>query len=263
MALIGTNKGVLGLHAGQTTRTETGAKLDSATLAALQSESITVKDKDGNDVTKKGFRLNGEFVEVKDNATTNDIVNAINNSKANVTVTYQQASDKFTFVSNDNGASGVINFSGNSDAALNALEKTFGLDLVNDDGTAKNELSQRGQDAVVAVRYAGSDEIVELTRDSNTFTVDGLTIGIKGTFGYDKDGELLKNEAGEIDEDNAVEISASVDTDKVMDTIKSFVEEYNAIVDLVNSELTTKHEKDYTPLSSEQKSELSDDEVEK
>lgn len=263
IALTGANKGVLGLHAGQTTRTEMGAKLDSATLAALQSESITVKDKDGKDVTKKGFRLNGEFVEVKDNATTNDIVNAINNSKANVTVTYQQAADKFTFVSNDNGASGVINFSGNSDATLSALEKTFGLDLVNDDGTAKSELSHRGQDAVVAVRYAGSDEIVELTRDSNTFTVDGLTIGIKGTFGFDKDGNLLTNDAGEIDEDNAVEISASVDTDKVIDTIKSFVEEYNAIVDLVNSELTTKHEKDYTPLSSEQKSELSDDEVEK
>lgn len=32
---------------------------------------------------------------------------------------------------------------------------------------------------------------------------------------------------------------------------------------MVNSELTTKHEKDYTPLSSEQKSELSEDEIEK
>lgn len=258
IALTGANKGVLGLHAGQTTRTEMGAKLDNATIAALQKETITVKDKDGNDVTKKGFKLNGEFVEVKDGATTNDIVNAINNSKANVTVTYQQAADKFTFVSNDNGASGVINFGGNELDTLNALKKTFGLDLTNADGTAANsKLSHRGQDAIVAVRYAGSDEVVELTRDSNSFTIDGLTIGVKGTFGYDKDGNRIE------DEDNAVEISASLDTDKVIDTIKSFVEEYNAIVDLVNSELTTKHEKDYTPLSSEQKSELSDDEVEK
>ena len=108
------------------------------------------------------------------------------------------------------------------------------------------------------MRYAGSDDIVELHRDSNTFTVDGLTIGVKGTFGeYNTNGKLV------VDEDEAVEISADVDVDKLMDTIKSFVADYNEIVDMVNTELTTKHEKDYTPLSSEQKSELSDDEIEK
>lgn len=321
-ALVGANKGVLGLSTGQTTRTELNTKIDANTLANLQKETRTVTDKDGNTVTKKGFMLNDEFIEVKDNATIKDIMNSINNSKANITVSYQEAADKFTFVSNDNGASGVIDFSGNDADTLGALSKTFGLDFTekdadgnticdvevggsnytltkvdNGDGTAtyknasgitiyqqdangkitdasnndvsssvkiqekistdKSALSARGQDAVVSIRYAGSDDVVDIRRDSNTFTVDGLTIAVKGTFGTYENGKLV------VDEDDAVEISATVDTDKLVDTIKSFVDEYNAIVDLVNSELTTKHEKDYTPLSSEQKSELSEDEIEK
>ena len=254
-ALVGANKGVLGLSTGQTTRTELNTKIDANTLANLQKETRTETDKDGNTVTKKGFMLNDEFIEVKDNATIKDIMNSINNSNANITVSYQEAADKFTFVSNDNGASGVIDFSGNDADTLGALTDVFGLEFTDEDGNSK--VSARGQDAVVSIRYAGSDDIVDIRRDSNTFTVDGLTIAVKGTFGTYENGKLV------VDEDDAVEISATVDTDKLVNTIKSFVDEYNAIVDLVNSELTTKHEKDYTPLSSEQKSELSEDEIEK
>ncbi|MCI9227156.1 MAG: flagellar filament capping protein FliD, partial [Dorea sp.] len=58
-----------------------------------------------------------------------------------------------------------------------------------------------------------------------------------------------------------VEINAQVDVDKVMDSIKSMVEEYNKIVDLVNKELGTKPNRDYAPLTSEQKKELSDDDI--
>ena len=32
----------------------------------------------------------------------------------------------------------------------------------------------RGQDAIIAVKYGGSDEVVELKRGTNSFTVDGF-----------------------------------------------------------------------------------------
>ena len=47
-----------------------------------------------------------------------------------------------------------------------------------------------------------------------------------------------------------------------MDNIKSMVEEYNKIIELVNKELTTKPDRDYSPLTSEQKKELSESEIE-
>lgn len=254
----------LGLRAGLSNRTNFDEKVDLSAFGPAEERKVPVKDKDGNDTGEKvteywyKFKLNGEDIQVRGDengfATKKDLINAINNSNANVTVTYQEAADKFTFTSKVNGASGVIDFSKNSDDANNKLSEVFGLnrDKMND--------SVRGQDAIVAVKYAGSDQEVELRRDSNTFTVDGLTIALKGEFGY------KKNDAGKLERDHsvdAVEINASVDVDKLMDTIKSFVADYNAIVDLVNGELTTKHDRDYDPLTSDQKAELSETEISK
>lgn len=254
----------LGLSGGLSNRTNFDEKIE------VTAVKIPVRDKDGNPVKDDTgkiveqdgykFKLNGKEIEVKayeDGGkyyiTRKDLVNAINSSDANVTVTYQEAADKFTFTSKVNGASGVIDFGGNDDTTKALLSNAFGLDKTE----MENEV--RGKDAIVAVKYAGSDQVVELRRDSNTFTVDGLTMSLKGTFGYGADGNLVNPN----DETNAIEINASVDVDKLMDTIKSFVADYNAIVDLVNGELTTKHDRDYDPLTSDQKGELSESEISK
>lgn len=250
----------LGLSAGLSNRTNFDEKVDLSAFG--KPDEVPVKDEDGNETGEKEywykFKLNGEEIRVRGDekgfATKKDLINAINNSNANVTVTYQEAADKFTFTSKVNGASGVIDFSDNTKEANDKLSEVFGLKR------DKMDTSVRGQDAIVAVKYAGSDEEVELRRDSNTFTVDGLTIALKGEFGYKKndDGDIVRDHSVD-----AVEINASVDVDKLMDTIKSFVADYNAIVDMVNGELTTKHDRDYDPLTSDQKGELSESEISK
>lgn len=260
IALIGNKKGALqstdaagtdkksALHAGDTTRLNLNVSIEKAGL----KDSLTF---DANGEAK--FKINEKEITIKKTDTMNDIMKKINNSGAGVTVSYQEAADKFTFTSTENGASGAIEFDQDGKDVVNAL---FGLNVGGMDTAGKEIYGKRGQDAIVSVKYAGSDEIVNLRRDSNSFTVDGLTIAIKGTFG-EYNGEVL--DTTNMEPDQAVEIDASVDVDKLMDTIKSFVEEYNSIVDMVNTQLTTKHEKDYDPLSSEQKSELSESEIEK
>lgn len=261
----------LGLSRGLTNRTNLDAKISTEGFTKFPRYF----DADGNEVVAGtagateenwfSFKLNGADVNVKEGATVRDLMNAINKSGANVTVSYQEAADKFTFTSKVDGASGVIDFkTGNTDSEIfGTLGKTFGLDS---DTIAKETV--RGQDAIVAVKYAGSDEEVELRRGTNSFSVDGLTFTLKGEFGYKRkeNGELEVDKDGNAIRDRStdpVEINAEVDVDRVLSTIKSFVEDYNAIVDMVNTELTTKHDRDYDPLSSEQKSELSDSEVEK
>lgn len=267
LALIGDKKGALqsaatkadgstqsALHAGDTTRLNQNVSIEKSGIASEKLEQIFgTKD-------EAKFQINGKDITIKKTDSITDIMKQINDSGAGVKVSYQEAADKFTFTSTEKGASGVIEFDENSKAIMNNL---FGMNITDADGikNSKGETvyAKRGQDAIVSVKYAGSDEIVNLRRDSNSFTVDGLTISVKGTFGeYDNDGNLTN-----VQVDQAVEIDASVDVDKVYDTIKSFVESYNAIVDTVNKQLTTKHEKDYDPLTSEQKGELSDDEIEK
>ncbi len=189
------------------------------------------------------IKINGHDIDVYSDDTMNSLINRINNTKeAGVKITYQEAADKFTFTATEDGASGEINIEKDS-----TLEKLFGI---------KEDIEKEGQDAIVAVKYAGSDEAVELIRGSNSFTVDGLTINVKGTFGYEGD-DLIKN-----DPSKAVGIDAQVDADSIVDAVKGMIEEYNSIIELVNKEVKTKPDRDYEPLTSEQKKELSDDEIE-
>ena len=230
--LVGPN-GVLGVKAGESNRLNMNDKLSESVLKGKTfPQTIKVGDKD---------------IEITKDDTMNSLIDKIN-KETDVSVSYQAVADKFVFTSKENGASGAISFGGDADV-LNALF-----------GEGASTANETGTDAIVAVKYAGSDEVVELVRDTNSFTVDGLTITAKGTFGYKTDPndstKLVLDETSE-----PVEINAQVDVDKVMDSIKSMVEEYNKIVDLVNKELGTKPNRDYAPLTSEQKKELSDDDI--
>ncbi len=255
--LVGAN-GVLGIKSGVTNRVNLKESLVNAGLG------LTVGDFDG---TKNKIQINGVDFTLNKDESVNALIDRINKSGAGVTLSYQAVGDKFTFTSNEKGASGTINISGDSDF----LNKVFGVK------TTDGKVEVQGQDAVVAVKYKGSDDVVELIRDSNSFTVDGLSIGVKGTFGYkvnkddagnllDADGSLLapgKDPVMVLDKDaDAVEIDARVNTDNIVDGIKAMVEEYNKIIELVNKELTTKPDRDYSPLTSEQKKELSESEIE-
>lgn len=238
----------LKLSRGLSNRENLNAAIDTSEWTVAR----TATDENGKKEKYYQFELSGETIEFKEGTTVQELMNKIN-EKTGIKVSYQEASDKFTFTSSDKGASGSIDFSENDQSTLDALSSIFRLDFAEQEEV-------RGKDAIVAIKYAGSDEVVQLRRDSNTFTVDGLTLSLKGKFGYDEDtGELEDVD----DLTKVVEVNAEVDVDKLMSTIKSFVEDYNAIVDMVNGELTTKHDSDYDPLTSEQKDELSESEISK
>lgn len=254
--LVGAN-GVLGIKAGITNRVNMNETLVNAGLG--------LKDADFDANGNRDIKINGESITINKNDTVNSLMKKINNSGAGVAISYQTVGDKFTFTSTEKGASGSIKLEGtgtdkDSDEAF--LNKLFGVKS-GDDVLGSGV---RGQDAVVAIKYNGSDDVVELIRDSNSFTVDGLSIGVKGTFGYKlKDDGTVETDpvTGEpLFDSDPVEIDARVNTDNIVDNIKSMVEEYNKIIELVNKELTTKPDRDYAPLTSEQKKELSESEIE-
>ena len=250
--LVGKN-GVFGIKAGVSNR----VNLNEGILNS--GSKVTADDlKDGKNV----ININGKEFTITEKTTINQLMKDINKSGAGVTVSYQTVGDKFTFTSNEKGASGSVQITGDADL----LNHLFGVDSKDiqdlQDGV-------RGQDAVVAVKYKGSDDVVELIRDTNSFTVDGLSIGVKGTFGYKEKTDaagnvIMVNGKPELEQDfeDPVEINAQVDVDNIVDNIKSMVEEYNKIIELVNKELTSKPDRDYAPLTSEQKKELSESEIE-
>lgn len=183
-------------------------------------------------------------IEISKDDTMQDVMNRIN-EETSVQVTYQSTTDKFVFTSKNEGASGSFKFETNS-ANEEILKGIFG-DNITDEA--------KGTDAKLEVKYAGSDEVVEITRDSNTFKVDGMTITLNGTFGYDKDGNKIVDT-------EAITFDAKVDNEKIVETVKEMVKEFNEIIELVNKEVKTKPDRDYAPLTDEQKKELSESEIE-
>lgn len=272
--LVGAN-GVFGRIAGRTNRVNLNASFKESGLnleGVNFDQEETVNNEDGTTSTRKKTTLtiNGVDIDVYEDDSISSLMSRINNTKeAGVSISYQSTADKFTITSTEKGASGVIKFGkdwdGMTGAQIEAAKKSEEalLNGIFGTGTYGSE-AVTGQDAIVAVKYNGSDDVVELIRDSNSFTVDGLSIGVKGTFGYKlkDDGTVETDSNGKpVFDSDPVEIDARVNTDNIVDSIKSMVEEYNKIIELVNNELTTKPDRDYSPLTSEQKKELSESEI--
>lgn len=260
--LLGAN-GALNVNKGATNKLNLNAALkdymsdEDLTKAGFTTE--TVKDKDGQVVKnedgtdkvrqKATIKINEASIDIYADESMADIMKKINaDEDAKVTVSYQAATDKFTFTSKENGASGKIKIEGEA-------ARLFGAVGTGTDGTGPLEtIDETGKDAIVRVKYDGMEEGIDLYRDTNTFNVNGLSITVKDKFGYDDKADVwMKGEE--------VEITSSVNSDSIVDAVKSMVEEYNAIIELANKEVSTKPDRDYAPLTSEQKKEMSEDDI--
>lgn len=137
-----------------------------------------------------------------------------------------------------------------------------GVDIANTDNAGKAYLASLfGEDynypgvpaTEINTAYTshGQNAIINLngnviTNNSNSFTMDGTTLDIS----------KLKEGA------QSVSVTVSNDTSKAKETIKSFVEDYNKLVDELNTQVKTKYDKDYQPLTEEQREEMKDKEIE-
>ena len=195
---------------------------EKATINGISIKSI-VGDKDPNTMTMS------------------QIINAINASDANVNITYIKEADKFSITSTIDGAGGEVVL--NEEAS-----KLFG----GNQSVGDRFNYQPGQDAIIMVDYdgAGGADAVELRRSSNTIDIDGMTVSLKGTFNKD-----------ETDPTAAITFDAKVDTEKVTTAVKDMIEAFNEIIKLSNDELSTKPNRDYAPLTDEQKEEMTEDQI--
>lgn len=249
--VLGINGALSGINAGDSNRLnlnsgflESGLKgISSDTSYNSDSGKWTVNGRELGD-DEVPLEINGVKIDIKQDSTLNEIINAINNSDAGVKVSYLAEADKFSVVSTADGASGEINIEGALGEVIFGQKDAVG-------GYSVLE----GQDAVISVKYAGSDDIVEVSRGSNTFTLNGLTITAKGAFGYDKATGALDPAAEEVTFD------VSMDTQPAVDAIKEMVEAYNEIIELVNEEVSTKPNRSYDPLTSEQEDGMTESQV--
>ncbi len=231
-ALFGEH-GALGIEIGDGNRLNVDRTLDK-----LLGNSFPSTGKDKEELVINGIKV-GEYG--KDDKLYNIIQDINNNSELGISVKYSEISNKFVLETKETGANKEIKIESGGLA-----EKLF--------GTA----AAKGTDAIVDVTVNGEKK--QLTRPSNEIDIDGLKVTVSGKFG---DYTTDPNKNITIQTEENVTFDSKPDTEKVFEAIKTMVEEYNKIVDTVYSSLTTKPNRDYKPLTEEQKKEMSKEEIEK
>ncbi|MCI8659387.1 MAG: flagellar filament capping protein FliD [Lachnospiraceae bacterium] len=218
---------------------------------------------------KDGLVINGVTIGGIDaNTSISSILSKINsNEDVGVKATYVDATGQFMLVSNETGAAREITLDSKlaqdlfgmhkKDEATGEFEKDANGNLVldNEAGLVK------GQDAIIDVSY-GNGVTVTLERASNTFNLEGMEVTVSGTFGGEYKTGADGKEEWIADTSEAVKFSAKADVDKVVEKVKKFFEDFNAIVTEVNSQVTSRPDSSYGPLTDEQKDEMSETSIE-
>ena len=223
------------------------------------SKGNRVKSEDGGKtyyrVDDKGeylreFKINGKLVGAfnKDTALETVLTSINGNADVGVTVNYSKTTNQFQFTAKESGASSRIDM---GDGLANAL---FG-------GGKKDE----GKDAIFSMMVNGQ-ELDGISRSSNTFDVDGMSVSLKGTFGAYGSSNTLGKDNIEAAKADAVSFTASSDADKIVDAIKSMVEDYNAMVTEIKNAYSTMPQqksngKYYEPLTEEDKADMSESSI--
>mgnify|MGYP001435286400 FL=1 len=170
------------------------------------------------------FSVNGKDFVVDDKSTINDFTTAL--SKMGVSASFDASHGRFYLNASKTGAANDFNLTSTDSSALEAL----GL------GSKAEKVDAR--DAIIYYNK------VKYTSDSNTLTVNGLTITAKAKT------------------DSAVNIEVAADTDSAYNTVKKFVKAYNDLIDEMNKYYNEK-DAGYDALTEDERSKLSDTQIEK
>lgn len=183
----------------------------------------------------KNFTVNGAKIDnITADTTVDGLLTAINNNKdAGVTAIYLGSENKFVLSSNEKGKGREISLGADPKDTTDAANLIFG------------GVSQDGTDGEMSILYNGVQTTI--TSSSNTFSIDGLDIRATNTFN-----------TGSATAEGGVRFTASADTEKVTETVKKFIEAYNAMIDEVRTQATTKPDSNYKPLTDDQKNEMNE-----
>lgn len=138
---------------------------------------------DANGKQLYSFKVNGKEVgQFNEDTALSTVFNAMNsNSDSEVKVGYSKLTNELTFTAKDTGAASKIDFGDDKSMAAALFGKV--------DTSAAGYSA--GQDAIFEASINGTS-LGEITRSSNEVEMDGMTISLKGTFGYqtDEDGNI-------------------------------------------------------------------------
>ncbi|SFQ11165.1 flagellar hook-associated protein 2 [Salibacterium halotolerans] len=162
----------------------------------------------------------------------NDVLTEVNRSGAGVSAFYDEQTGNLSMTRTETG---VFNEGGKemefTDTQGNFFSNVLNLDSANE--TA-------GQNAKFTING------IDTERTSNTFTENGIDITLNGTSAENGGSAVLQ---------------VSPDTQGIKETIMNFVDEYNSLIEKTNEKLSEERDREYPPLTDNQRSQMTDEEI--
>lgn len=183
------------------------------------------------------FAINGSTFKFKSSDTLRTMLSVVNSdADANVQMTYSSLTGKFTVANKTMGSTSALsiqNISGNAfgtaaSGGTPAIPGALGMD----GGAYSN-----GTDAHLNI------DGVDVVKNSNVFTIDGITYNLKSTTG------------------TPVNFSVDQDIDGAVSKIEKFIGDYNKVISDLSDKVNEKKDSDYAPLTADQKSQMNQTQI--
>ncbi|WP_438435476.1 flagellar filament capping protein FliD [Gorillibacterium sp. sgz500922] len=222
---------------GAVTGSNMTVKVESLGTAATNASTDSL-DLTGTSVITgpQTFYVNGKKIVTDENETLNSILAKITN-QTNVSAYYDENVKKVSFIAKNTGKMTIKDMNSQEDLP----DKMDTIQLSGDflTNTLKMGAGTAGKQASVYVNG------IKYEPNSNVFTANGVEI------------TLLRESQGA-----GSNLSISTDSDAMVDKIKSFVTDYNAMLKSLTDTIDETRYRDYAPLTEEQKKSMTDTQIE-
>lgn len=213
----------------------------------LNSVGDTTIGVDRYEVDESKNTINITYGQLADGYTFNDLTVAVNNLGTNVKATYDSVNDKFSFYSSETGSENGVALKMNDDNATNFFN-SLGLKQSNNGELSTNTL-EFATDHTTGINGTNANvkiDGMDYDLADNKVVVNGVT--------YDFTGAT---------EGAKSTVTVTQDTDKIIEKVKSFVEDYNKLLQSLTDMYNEKPNKNYKPLTDAQKDAMKDEQIEK
>ncbi|GMB01214.1 flagellar filament capping protein FliD [Pelosinus sp. IPA-1] len=181
--------------------------------------------------------INGTKEEFSSTTTLASMMSTINKADLGVTMSYDSITGELKMTADDTGAGDTVAVTDTDSSTSNFAT------LLLTNATA-------GVDAKVTIDGQA------LTRSSNTITLNGVTYTANA-----KTDTTTTADDGTTTTSNNATVSVTQNTSGVYDLISNFVDAYNTLLDTINTAIDANADSDYPPLTDDQKSSMTDDQI--
>lgn len=228
-------------HTGTSTIGGSDTTMETSVKMAATDKLSTLFKTNGSSSSAE-FTVNGKTITIDDvtSATVSDLIDKINNAGAGVTAALDATGQlKLTSDDNTNKITLGVASSDTTDAAANGRSLINGLSF---DSNSKLSADTYGQTA--------SGTSGKVTIDGKEYSTDTGKVSVGGvTYTLTAKGSTT--------------VTVTNDTDKLVENVKKFVEDYNTMLDKLNSLYNEKQYSDYDVLTKSQENGMTADQISK